>query len=170
MPIPSTKKELSEAIQNNYKKLKSELSIIEASVAKKQELEGHAKNTKMSICDLLAYLNGWGQLVLKWNRIKDEGNEPDFPEQGFKWNELGKLAQKFYADQNKHSYESICKQLDETVAEILNLVASKSNTELYGTKWYEKYTLGRMISLNTASPYDNACKRIRKWKKLKGGR
>ena len=56
-------------------------------------------------------------------------------------------------------------KLDETVAEILNVIERKSNTELYGVSWYEKWTLGRMIQFNTASPYTNARVRIRKWKK-----
>lgn len=68
----------------------------------------------MSIHNLVAYLIGWGQLVLKWNDRKSQGHEVDFPETGFKWNELGK-----------------------------------------------------MIQLNTASPFKNATARIRKWKKTR---
>ena len=49
----------------------------------------------MSIHNLVSYLLGWSSLVLKWNR-KSEDKEPiDFPETGYKWNELGRLAQKF---------------------------------------------------------------------------
>ena len=49
----------------------------------------------MSIHNLVSYLVGWSSLVLKWNR-KSEDKEPiDFPETGYKWNELGRLAQKF---------------------------------------------------------------------------
>ena len=42
------------------------------------------------------------------------------------------------------------------------------NDDLYGKPWYEAYTLGRMIQFNTASPFDNARKRLRRWKKEKG--
>ncbi|HGU7194519.1 TPA: ClbS/DfsB family four-helix bundle protein, partial [Yersinia enterocolitica] len=30
---------------------------------------------------------------------------------------------------------------------------------------YGKWTMGRMISFNTSSPYSNACSRLRKWAK-----
>lgn len=47
----------------------------------------------------------------------------------------------------------------------LHAIEQKSNSELYEVAWYEKWTLGRMIQFNTASPYTNARGRIRKWKK-----
>lgn len=40
---------------------------------------------------------------------------------------------------------------------------SSTATELYGANWYEKYTAGRMIQFNTASPYKNARSGIRAW-------
>ncbi|MCG8400066.1 MAG: ClbS/DfsB family four-helix bundle protein, partial [Firmicutes bacterium] len=46
-------------------------------------------------------------------------------------------------------------------------IEKKDNIQLYGTPWYEKWTMGRMIQLNTSSPYKNARNRIRKWKKQK---
>ena len=49
----------------------------------------------MSVSDLVAYLIGWGELVLKWNEKKEKREKVDFPETGYKWNELGKLAKKF---------------------------------------------------------------------------
>ena len=43
-------------------------------------MEGHSNNTLMSINDLVAYLVGWGQLVLKWIDKKSKGLALDFPE------------------------------------------------------------------------------------------
>jgi len=118
----------------------------------------------MSINDLVAYLIGWGQLVLKWNQLHDSQAPITFPEEGYKWNKLGKLAQKFYNDYNELSLPERLTLLDNTVNTILALIEQKSNTELYEQGWYNQYTLGRMIQLNTASPYKNASIRIRQWK------
>ena len=71
MAIPTNKEELRQAVEINYNKLKKELSSIPQELTRLQELEGHAKGTKMSINNLLAYLIGWGALVLKWNQKKD---------------------------------------------------------------------------------------------------
>ena len=165
MVIPGNKEELLNDIRSSYKKLISELSALTEQAAQKKELPGHAKGTAMSVNNLLAYLIGWGQLVQKWN-ARTEKNEPvDLPETGYKWNELGLLAQKFYADFRDDSYPSLCKKLHGVVLNILDLIERKSDAELYKKAFYKQYTLGRLIQLNTASPYKNATLRIRKWKK-----
>jgi hypothetical protein len=167
MAIPKNKEELYNAITNNYKKLTTELANIPIDLTEKKELDGHSKNTLMSINDLVAYLVGWGQLVLKWNNKKNKGLDVDFPETGFKWNELGLLAQKFYRDYEKDDFNILTRKLEKTTNEILNIIENKTNTELYEIAWYDKWTLGKMIQLNTSSPFKNAKDRIRKWKKIK---
>ncbi|MDE3255354.1 MAG: ClbS/DfsB family four-helix bundle protein [Bacteroidota bacterium] len=167
MAIPKDKDELQKVIIDNYKKLKTELLSIPTDLTTIKELEGHSKNTLMSINNLVAYLVGWGQLVLKWNDKKEKGLHVDFPETGFKWNELGQLAQKFYEDYKKDDFKTLIEKLDNTTNEVLKLIESKTNIELYGLAWYDKWSLGKMIQLNTSSPFRNAKDRIRKWKKTK---
>ena len=106
-------------------------------------------------------------MVLKWNDRKSKGFEVDFPETGFKWNELGLLAKKFYSDYEKVDFKTLTEKLDKTTNEILQLIESKTNVELYEMAWYDKWTFGKMIQLNTSSPFKNAKDRIRKWKKTK---
>ncbi|KFE97106.1 ClbS/DfsB family four-helix bundle protein [Chryseobacterium luteum] len=163
MSVPATKEELLQAIQTNYSKLHKELENIPDDRAAVRELEGHAKDTVMSVNNLLSYLIGWGELVLKWNEKKAHNQPADFPETGYKWNELGRLAQKFYEDYREDDYRILKQKLDKTVTDITTLIESKTDEELYGEGWYEKWTLGRMIQFNTASPYKNATGRIRKW-------
>lgn len=166
MAIPKNKEELLHSILGNYEKLKTELAGIPSELAGIRALEGHSKNTVMSVNNLLAYLVGWGQLLLKWNDRKDKGLDVDFPETGFKWNELGRLAQKFYQDYEQDDFKTLIIKLDNTTYEVLKLVESKTNNELYELAWYDKWPLGKMIQLNTSSPFKNAKDRIRKWKKM----
>ena len=165
MAVPKNKKELIFEIENNYSKLKKDLETIPSELTKKKELEGHAKGTEMSVSDLVAYLIGWGELVLKWNRKIDNNEEVDFPETGYKWNELGKLAQKFYSDYDNIDYKLLLTKLDKTKDEILELIKRTTNNDLYEKPWYDKWPKGKMIQLNTSSPYKNARSRVRKWKK-----
>jgi hypothetical protein len=166
MSIPINKKELIEAIESNFANLKAELKSIPPNLVTKKDLPGHAQNTLMSVKDLIAYLTGWGQLILKWHIKKEKNEEVDFPETGYKWNQLGELAQKFYKDYESKNFNSLNAEFEETVVQILKLIQEKTNKELYQNPWYEKWTLGRMIQLNTSSPFQNARLRIRKWKKL----
>jgi len=92
MPIPTNKSELQLAILTTYAKLKADLEKVPVEIAELKELKGHAKNTQMSAANLVAYLIGWGELVLKWNRQKTAGESVVFPEEGYKWTELGQLV------------------------------------------------------------------------------
>lgn len=168
MAVPIDKSELLKAIHTNYEKLKTDLLSIQPELTAIKNLEGHSQGTMMSVHNLVAYLIGWGELVLKWNRKKDRNEPVEFPEVGYKWNELGKLAQKFYKDYEMYEYPILLEKLDKTVGEILLLIDGKTNKELYEIAWYDKWTRGRMIQFNTSSPYSNARARIRKWKKGNG--
>ena len=44
-------------------------------------------------------------------------------------------------------------KLDKTTNEILKLIDGKTNAELYEIPWYGKWTFGKMIQLNTSSPF-----------------
>lgn len=168
MAIPNDKTELTQAISINYLKLRAELDTIPVSLVREPSLEGHAKGTMMSAHDLLAYLVGWCELVLKWHAGKTASVPVDFPESGYRWNELGRLAQKFYADYADLSFEALLERFTEAKDGILAIIDQTQNDDLYGKSWYEAYTLGRMIQFNTSSPFENARKRLRRWKKQKG--
>ena len=161
MPIPKNKSELLEAIQKDYAKLRADFDKVPFDVANKQSMPGHAKGTLMSPKDLVAYLVGWAELVLLWNTQSEEGTEIIFPCAGYKWSELGLLAQQFYRDYQDHDFPRLLDLLDQKVAEIITLVEHTDNDILYGHTWYKEYTMGRMIQLNTSSPFKNARKRIR---------
>ena len=168
MAVPTNKTELADAIRVNYLKLRADLDGVPEALSRERTLEGHAKGTLMSVHDLTAYLVGWGDLVLKWHAGRSAGQQVDFPETGFKWNELGRLAQKFYADYADLPYPALLDRFAATKDRILAVIEKTDNEDLYGKPWYETYTLGRMIQFNTASPFDNARKRLRRWKKEKG--
>lgn len=168
MSVPHDKQTLLDAIGTHYQKLQADLAGVPPEFAREATLAGHARDTRMSVADLVAYLIGWNELVLKWCDGMARGVPVAFPETGYKWNELGRLAQKFQADHAGATFPELLQRLEEVHRQILDLVEGQSDASLYGSSWYERYTQGRMIQLNTASPYANARARLRKWKKLRG--
>lgn len=166
MAIPQTKSELLSAINKNFDKLIGYLHLIPPELTCEKSLEGHAKDTMMSVSDLVSYLLGWNRLVIKWLTLGKAGKPIDFPETGFKWNQLGLLAQKFYDDYSDIEYQSLVSELEQAKHHIVDLINERNDETLYGQGWYEKWTMGRMISFNTSSPYANACGRLRKWAKV----
>lgn len=165
MAVPQTKSELLAAIEANYAKLAKDLAAVPVALSGEKTLAGHKQDTMMSVHDLVAYLIGWDELVLKWHERRSVGEVVDFPETGFKWNQLGELAQKFYADYADLSWPELLVRFEAAKSRIIALVEGYDNDQLYGAPWYEKYTMGRMIQFNTSSPYANARARLRAWQK-----
>ncbi len=163
MAIPASKSELLDAIDRSFDKLMADLERVPHSKVREGSMEGHAKGTKMSPANLVAYLVGWNELVLKWLEQDDRGAPVDFPETGFKWTELGLLAQTFYADFSDLSWPDLLRRLGAAKMSLVQTISARSDDELYGRPWYRNYTKGRMIQLNSSSPYANARKRIRAW-------
>ena len=168
MAIPNSKQELLEAMTTTYAKLAQELARVPPALAREPVLEGQVKGTRMSVCDLLAYLVGWNELVLHWHAQLRDGKRIEdiaFPAEGFTWNALGKLAQRFYADYAELSMADLQQRLALAKDQLLALVDAHDDAQLYGLPWYTHYTMGRMIQFNTASPYANARMRLRAWRK-----
>lgn len=166
MAVPSNKLELLAAIETNYARLKLDLARVKPEQAMQKTMEGHAKGTLMSVHDLVAYLVGWNELLLKWCERRNQRLAVDFPETGFKWNELGALAAKFYRDYETLAFKDLLLRFEAAKNALVALIAAHTDAELYGVQWYESYTLGRMIQFNTSSPYANARGRLRKWLKV----
>lgn len=162
MATPKNKAELLGEIKSSYQRMIVDFQKVPSQFYKEKCMPGHAKGTVMSPSNLAAYLLGWASLVMKWVDKKAKEEKVDFPETGFSWNQLGDLAQKFYADYDNLSLSQTLNALEKKKNEIVELINSKGNKELYwDTTFYSKYSLGRMIQLNTSSPYKNARTRIR---------
>lgn len=166
MAVPGTKDELLAAIHETFVRLERDLDRVPAESRRALVLPGHVAGTMMSPADLLAYLIGWNEQVLTWHRRRGAGEPDELPAPGIAWNELGLLAQRYYAEHAADSWESLRAQLVEANRRLVALVEAHSDEDLYGQPWYRTWTMGRMISLNTASPYTNARGRIRAWLKL----
>lgn len=165
MAVPQDKDELLAAIRLEFGKLMKVVAEVPPALTHDRSMEGHARGTTMSPFDLLAYLTGWNELVLKWLDRDAAGAPIDFPETGFKWNELGRLAGKFYADYEGMAYPQLVERLHAANGRIVAFLERTDDETLYGRSWYEKWTMGRMIQFNTSSPYANARARLRAWRK-----
>ncbi|GLY59202.1 hypothetical protein Pcaca05_00600 [Pectobacterium carotovorum subsp. carotovorum] len=166
MAVPESKEALIKAINSQFALLMKRIEAVPADRAFSPEMAGHAQGTQMSAANLVAYLLGWGNLVLKWHQQEEQDKPIDFPETGYQWNQLGLLAQKFYQDfAHITDWSELVVRLVANKRELIALVERYTDAQLYGECWYGKWTRGRMIQFNTASPYKNAAGRLRAWEK-----
>lgn len=117
--VPQSKDELLLAINSIYPKLMRDYQVVPDALSRKCEIEGNIKGTKISVCDTVAYLVGWGKLVLKWHSLKSRGLSVDFPETGYKWNQLGVLAVSFQESYSDWEYKDLLNELDSTITNSL---------------------------------------------------
>lgn len=165
MAIAFDRRQLLAAIDKNYALLVAELRSVPLERVFEPSLEGRSEGSVMSVADVVAYLIGWNALLLKWQERQSAGLPVDFPETGYKWNELGRLAEKFHAEYATLGWDERLQRLDGEKARTVALIERLDDEALYGTLFYGKYPFGRMIQFNTAAPYENARKRLRAWKK-----
>jgi hypothetical protein len=163
--IPQNKQELHHAITLAFDNILIDYSTIPEEYSRTVGVEGNTKGNEITVCDTVSYLIGWGKLVLKWYTLTSKGKTVDFPDTGYKWNELGKLAEAFHYQYSNWAYNDLLLEFSATTNKLLSLIESLENHELYSESWYEKYTLGRMIQFNTSSPMKNMRAKIRRFKK-----
>ena len=115
--------------------------------------------------DVLAHLIEWEQMVLSWHAAGLCGEIPELPAPGFKWNQTPALNQQIYLKHKDRSLEEVLDQFQASYQEILGMIQSLSNEELFTASqfaWTKKNTLGTYFVSATSSHYLWARKEIRK--------
>ncbi len=166
MPLPETKKELLKRLNEACNKLEMEYAEIEEKASREKRIEGEG-----SPADLLAYQIEWGRLLLSWEEAEQKGKTLEMPAKGYKWNELGQLAESFYNKHNKTGMHELLVEYGRIVGSIKAMIQGLDENELFEIgkrKWAgDKWPIVKWIQVNTIAPYRSARTKIRRWKKAK---
>jgi hypothetical protein len=162
MPRPKSKSELLALSAENYSKL---LSFIENLPPAKQQSTFPKGYLNRSIRDVLAHLHAWHLLFNDWYSVGMKGEKPAIPAEGYTWKttpDLNVVIQKKYADT---PIAEVRKNLEQSHEEIMHLIKSHSDEELFEKKrykWTGTTSLGAYLISATSSHYDWALKLIKK--------
>ena len=163
MPRPKSKDDLLKAAQDNFETL---LASIEGIPTQKRETAGVCE--EWSIKDILAHLHEWHNMMSRWYRDGMAGTNPEIPAPGFTWKTTPELNNTIYKQHKDSDYKKIVTKLKQTHNEMLNLIDSHSDQELFTKKkyaWTGSTSLGAYLISATSSHYDWANGLIKKWKK-----
>ena len=174
MARAKTKEELLGASSAQFDKL---WSLIDGLSKEEQlgtiELEGkeaHWQRDK-NIRDILVHLYEWHMLLVNWVVSNKKGIERPFLREPYNWKTYGDMNKDFWSEHQQTSYEDAVKLFKKSHAEVTKLVEGLSEDELF-TKgafaWTGSSTLGQYCTSATASHYDWAIKKIKKYKKELG--
>lgn len=164
MPIATHKADLLKELESAYARLHEEAASIPPALERCAGLEGG-----ISPCDLIAYQIGWGRLLLSWDALEARGEAVDMPAPGFKWNQLGLLANSFHQARSGHTLERLLAEFELLVGRIRRFIDTCTEDELFriGVRHWagEKWPVAKWIQVNTIAPYKSARTKLRRWKK-----
>ena len=170
-----SKVDLLDAAKENYEKLwqlidglsEKELATdfdFSDDVKKKEAHWSRDKNLR----DVLIHLYEWHQLLLDWINENKKGKEHSFLPAPYNWKTYGQMNVGFFEKHQNTSLEEAKKMFKESHGEVMELIETLSNEELFTKgifKWSGTTTVGSYCVSATASHYDWAMKKLRAHKK-----
>lgn len=171
---PTTKTELMTASQQSYDQL---LALISSLTPQQQETNFTFDVSRMkeahwqrdhNLRDILIHLWEWQKMLLKWVKVNQAAEECDFLPAGYNWHTYGDLNQLFWQRNQEVSLQQAQDLLAHTHQEVMQLLTSFTNDELFQKKvypWTGNNALGTYFIANTSSHYEWALKKIRKFKR-----
>ena len=171
MPRPTVKKDLIELANSNYEKLNlliSKLNEEELNTSfdfskDEKKKEAHWKRDK-NLRDILIHLYEWHQLLLNWVNSNQKGVDRPFLLEPYNWKTYGDMNIEFWKKHQNTSLKDATMMFNKSHKNILKLIDSFSNEELFskGTyKWVGGSTLGSYFVSTTSSHYDWAIKKLK---------
>lgn len=175
MARPTTKSDLLQTSEEQFDKLQTLLGTLS-----EKELAGtfnfdlgkekgaHWVRDK-NIRDILIHLLEWHKLLLNWVETNQRGEEQSFLRSGYNWRSYGEMNVVFWQEHQSTSYEEALESLLKTHRQVMELAKTFTNEELFSKNifpWVGGSTLGSYFVSASASHYDWAVKKIRKYKKM----
>lgn len=119
-----------------------------------------------NIRDVLVHLHEWHEMLKEWYQVGVvENGNPLTPAEGYNWRQLPELNQVIWQKYQETTLEEARELLDTSHMNMLKLIESHSNEELFSKKvypWTKSTTLGAYFVSNTSSHYIWAQKKIKK--------
>ena len=166
MPRATTKQDLITTANEQFEKLWKIIdSISEENQNENFPFEDRDKNLR----DVLVHLYEWHQLLLNWIKANQNGEQKPFLPEPYNWKTYPDMNIKIWEKHQKTPYDKSRNMLKNSHNEVMELIETFSNDELFSRKyfsWTGTTTLGTYCVSATASHYDWAMKKIKKYVKF----
>lgn len=125
--------------------------------------EAHWERDK-NLRDVLVHLYEWHRLLLDWVESNQNGTAKPFLPEPYNWKTYGQMNVAFWEKHQSTSYEEAKKMLLHSHEEVMGMIQTFSNEELFEKKhfnWTGTTNLGSYCISATSSHYDWAIKKIK---------
>lgn len=169
MSRPASKSDLINAAIANYEEMNELISsLTEKELSTPFEFdnkkkEAHWKRDK-NLRDVLIHLYEWHQLLIDWIRANKNGENKSFLPKPYNWRTYGDMNVCFFQKHQDTTLEEAKEMLEKSHNEVMNLIETFTNEELFSKEIYEwtgTGTLGSYFVSNTSSHYNWAIKKLK---------
>ncbi|PIF05442.1 MAG: hypothetical protein CSA36_06820 [Draconibacterium sp.] len=175
MARPKTKDDLLKAGNENFDKLwkliaafSEKVFTTEFDFSDNPKLkEAHWQRDK-NVKDVLVHLYEWHQLLINWVTKNQAGESTKILPEPYTFKTIAELNAKFWDKHQKTSYNQAVEMLKNSHKEVMKIIETFSNEELFTNKyfpWTGTTSLGSYCVSATSSHYDWAIKKLRKHQK-----
>lgn len=171
MARPQTKDDLITSANNQFEKLLSLIDANSSFVATefnftstdigKEAHWGRDKNMR----DVYIHLHEWHNLLLAWIKANQKGEDKSFLPAPYNWKTYGEMNIEFFNKHQSTEYQVAYGILLESHNEVMELISSFTNDELFTNKhfkWTGTTSLGSYCVSATSSHYEWAIKKLKK--------
>ena len=166
MPRPTSKKNLLELGEENFRKL---FDLVDSFSTEEQRAEYIFDNNRdKNIRDILMHLHHWHLMVMEWYEIGMRGEKPDIPAKGYNWRTLPALNKEIWGKCQNRTFDEAIELLKLSHKNVRKIIESHTNDEFFERKRYEwtgNNAMGAYFVSCTSSHYDWAMKHLKKYRK-----
>ena len=162
MPRPTSKSDLIQAANDQFAKL---WTLIGEMSDEEKRADIVPNERDKNVRDVLVHLYEWHCLLLNWIRSNTNKNPVPFLPAPYNWKTYPQMNVAFWEKHQRTSYTDAEAMLKKTHKEVMALIETFSNEELFSKgafDWTGTTTLGSYCVSATSSHYDWAFKDIKK--------
>lgn len=166
MARASHKIDLLEDSNKGYQEL---MNLIDSLSKEEQEGTFPFEDRDRNVRDVLIHLHEWHNMMKKWYQVGCiEGGTPVIPREGYTFRTLPEMNKLIWEEYQDTTLEESKKMFEQSHTEIIKLIESHTNEQLFlrnQYKWTGETVLGSYFVSSTASHYEWAMTKIKKYKK-----
>ena len=161
MPRPTTKIDLIVAANEQFGKL---WKMVDSMTEKQQNNNFSFEDRDKNLRDVLIHLYEWHQLLLNWVNANQKGEQKSFLPEPYNWKTYPDMNVEFWQKHQNTSLNDSKKMLSESHKNVMALIDTFSNDELFIKKYFQwtgTTNLGSYCISVTSSHYDWAMKKLK---------
>ena len=160
MPRPTSKTELLQLSQENFKNL---IDFVSAQENPNKEFNRNTMNR--NIRDVLGHLHHWHEMFLNWYKTGMQGEKPAIPKEGYTFADTPKLNREIWESCQNISLDEVLILFQKSFEKVFSIIEKHTDEELFTKKkykWTGSTSLGSYLISTTSSHYDWALKLLKK--------